>query len=155
VRAGDLVVIDAAGEYGRYASDFSRTYPVSGKFTAEQREVYETVLRAEEAAIKALRPGVTHTEVDAAARDVIEKAGYGDAFIHNIGHQLGLEVHDITPDGPLVEGMVMTIEPGIYLPDRKLGVRIEDDLIITKNGAKSMTDRIPKTVEAIERAMSR
>jgi Xaa-Pro aminopeptidase len=98
--AGDLIVIDSAARLGGYAADVTRTYPVSGKFTPEQREVYETVLRAEEAAIKALRPGVTHTEVDAAARDVIEKAGYGDAFIHNIGHQLGLEVHDITPDGP-------------------------------------------------------
>jgi Xaa-Pro aminopeptidase len=153
--AGDLIVIDSAARFSGYAADVTRTYPVSGKFTPEQREVYETVLRAEEAAIKALRPGVTHTEVDAAARDVIEKAGYADAFIHNIGHQLGLEVHDITPDGPLVEGMVMTIEPGIYLPDRKLGVRIEDDLIITKTGARSMTDRIPKTIEAIERAMGR
>jgi Xaa-Pro aminopeptidase len=152
--AGDLIVIDSAARLGGYAADVTRTYPVNGKFTPDQRHVYETVLRAEEAAIKALRPGVTHTEVDAAARQVIEKAGFGDAFIHNIGHQLGLEVHDITPDGPLVEGMVMTIEPGIYLPDQKLGVRIEDDLLITKNGSKSLTNQIPKTIKDIERAMA-
>ena len=152
---GDLIVIDSAARFGGYAADVTRTYPVSGKFTAEQREVYDTVLRAELAAIKALRPGVTHTEVDGAARDVIEKAGFGDAFIHNIGHQLGLDVHDVTPDGPLVEGMVMTIEPGIYLPDRKLGVRIEDDVLITRTGSRSLTDAIPKTVTEIERVMGR
>jgi Xaa-Pro aminopeptidase len=152
--AGDLIVIDSAARFAGYAADVTRTYPVSGRFTPDQKQIYETVLRAEQAAIKTLRPGVTHTEVDAAARDVIEKAGFGDAFIHNIGHQLGLEVHDITPDGPLVEGMVLTIEPGIYLPDRKLGVRIEDDLLITKTGSKSLTDQIPKTIKDIERAMA-
>jgi Xaa-Pro aminopeptidase len=153
--AGDLIVIDSAARFAGYAADVTRTLPVSGKFTPEQREVYETVLRAELAAIKALRPGVTHTDVDAAARDVIERAGHGDAFIHNVGHQLGLDVHDVTPDGPLVEGMVVTIEPGIYLPDRKLGVRIEDDVLITKDGAIVLTDMIPKTIEDIERAMAR
>jgi Xaa-Pro aminopeptidase len=153
--AGDLIVIDSAARFAGYAADVTRTYPVSGKFTPDQKDVYETVVRAEEAAIKALRPGITHTEVDAAARNVIEKAGFGDAFIHNIGHQLGLDVHDITPDGPLVEGMVMTIEPGIYLPDQKLGVRIEDDLLITKSGSKSLTNQIPKTIKDIERAMAR
>jgi Xaa-Pro aminopeptidase len=152
---GDLMVIDSAARFGGYAADVTRTLPVSGKFTAEQREVYETVLRAELAAIAALRPGVTHTEVDAAARDVIERAGFGDAFIHNVGHQLGLDVHDVTPDGPLVEGMVLTIEPGIYLPERKLGVRIEDDVLITKDGPVVLSERIPKTVADVEVAMAR
>jgi Xaa-Pro aminopeptidase len=150
---GDLIVIDSAARFNGYAADVTRTLPVSGKFTAEQREVYETVLKAELAAIKALRPGVTHTEVDGAAREVIEKAGFGDAFIHNVGHQLGLDVHDVTPDGPLVEGMVVTIEPGIYLPDRRLGVRIEDDVLITKRGGRSLSDAIPKTVKDVEAAM--
>jgi Xaa-Pro aminopeptidase len=152
---GDLMVIDSAARFGGYAADVTRTLPVSGKFTPEQREVYETVLRAELAAIAALRPGVTHTEVDAAAREVIERAGFGDAFIHNVGHQLGLDVHDVTPDGPLVEGMVLTIEPGIYLPDRKLGVRIEDDVLITKEGPVVLSERIPKAVKAVEAAMAR
>ena len=152
---GDLVVIDSAARFGGYAADVTRTLPVSGRFAPDQRDVYETVLRAEHAAIAALRPGVTHTEVDAAARDVIERAGHGDAFIHNVGHQLGLDVHDVTPDGPLTEGMVLTIEPGIYLPDRKLGVRIEDDVLITASGPVVLTDRIPKTVADIEAAMKR
>lgn len=153
--AGDLMVIDSAARFGGYAADVTRTLPVSGKFSAEQREVYETVLRAELAAIAALRPGVTHTEIDAAARDVIERAGFGDAFIHNVGHQLGLDVHDVTPDGPLVEGMVLTIEPGIYLPERRLGVRIEDDVLITKDGPVVLSERIPKTVADVEAAMAR
>jgi Xaa-Pro aminopeptidase len=152
---GDLIVIDSAARFGGYAADVTRTLPVSGKFTAEQREVYEVVLRAELAAIKALRAGVTHTEVDQAARDVIESAGFGDAFIHNVGHQLGLDVHDVTPDGPLVEGMVLTIEPGVYLPERRLGVRIEDDVLITKDGAQVLSEMIPKSVKDVEAAMAR
>jgi Xaa-Pro aminopeptidase len=152
--AGDLIVIDSAARFAGYAADVTRTLPVSGKFSADQKEVYDTVLRAELAAIKALRPGVTHTEVDAAAREVIEKAGFGDAFIHNVGHQLGLDVHDVTPDGPYTAGMVVTIEPGIYLPDRKLGVRIEDDIVVTKKGGISLTDRIPKTIKDVEAAMA-
>jgi Xaa-Pro aminopeptidase len=153
--AGDLIVIDSAARFAGYAADVTRTFPVSGKFTAEQKEVYNTVLEAELAAIKALRPGITHTEVDAAAREVIENAGFGDAFIHNVGHQLGLDVHDVTPDGPYTAGMVVTIEPGIYLPERKLGVRIEDDVLVTKKGGVSLTDRIPKTIKDVERAMGR
>ena len=155
LKAGDLIVIDSAARLGGYAADVTRTYPVSGRFTPEQREVYQVVLNAELAAIKALRPGVTHTQVDQAAREVIDKAGYGDAFIHNVGHQLGLDVHDVTPDGPLKAGAVMTIEPGIYLPERNLGIRIEDDVLITPRGGRSLTDRIPKTIADIEAAMSK
>ena len=82
------------------------------------------------------------------------KAGYGDTFIHGIGHHLGLEVHDITPDGPLKDGAVITIEPGIYLPDENFGVRIEDDILVTKDGPVNLTKGIPKTVAAIEKAMA-
>lgn len=150
---GELVVIDSAASFGGYASDLTRTFPVSGKFTAEQREVYEVVLAAQLAAIKACRPGVALFEVDAAARRVIDKAGLGDAFIHSIGHPLGLSVHDVQPDHPLKPGMVITVEPGVYLPERGLGVRIEDDLLITARGTRNLTPRVPKTVLEIERAM--
>ena len=98
-------------------------------------------------------PGATYTDVDAAARAVIEKAGYGDAFIHGTSHPVGIEVHDVTPDGPLKPGMVITVEPGIYLPDRGFGVRIEDDILITETGNRDLTSAIPKTVEAVEEAM--
>ena len=153
VGAGDLIVIDSGASYRGYAADITRTFPADGRFTDDQRPVYETVLAAQLAAIKAVRPGNKMSDVDAAARDVIDKAGLGHAFIHNIGHQLGLEVHDVTPDGPLKPGMVVTIEPGVYLPDRKLGVRIEDDILVTAGGNQNLTAAVPKSVADVEAAM--
>lgn len=150
LRDGDLILIDAAARVGGYTADVTRTYPVSGKFTREQRAVYDVVLRAQEAAIKAVKPGRWMHDVDAAARAVIEKAGYGDAYIHGIGHQLGIDVHDATPDGPLKAGMVVTIEPGVYLPEQKLGVRIEDDILVTSSGPHNLTSMIPKKAEQVE-----
>ncbi|HEY5529257.1 MAG TPA: Xaa-Pro peptidase family protein [Thermoleophilia bacterium] len=155
VEDGDLIVIDYAAAYRGYASDVTRILPAGGAFTPEQREIYEIVLNANLAAIEAARPEVTITEVQAAAFKVIDRAGYGDYVIHGIGHQLGIEVHDVTPDGPLVVGMVMTIEPGIYLPDRRLGVRIEDDIFLTERGNVNLTAGIPKTVADVEAAMAR
>lgn len=151
----DLIVIDAASEFEGYASDVTRTLPASGRFTKEQRDVYEVVLVAELAAIAAVRPGATMIEVDRAARDVIEAAGFGHTFIHSVGHQLGIDVHDVTPDGPLRAGMVVTIEPGIYLPERSFGVRIEDDILVTEKGRQNLTATIPKTVRDIETALKR
>jgi Xaa-Pro aminopeptidase len=151
---GELLVIDSGAMLGDYAADVTRTYPVSGKFTAEQREVYEVVLQSQLAAIRAAKPGASMVDVGAAARAVIEKAGYGDAFIHGIGHQLGMEVHDVTPDGPLKPGMVVTVEPGIYLPGRKMGIRIEDDVLITAKGNQNLTLAIPKTVAEVEAALA-
>lgn len=150
MKDGDLLLIDAAARVGGYTADVTRTFPVNGKFTREQREVYEVVLAALEAGIKAVRPGVHLHEVEEASRRVIEKAGFGDAFIHGIGHQLGIEVHDSTPDGPLKAGMVVTIEPGVYLPEKKIGVRIEDDVVVTAKGAKNMTAMIPKKAAEVE-----
>jgi Xaa-Pro aminopeptidase len=150
-RAGELIVIDAGAAFGGYASDITRTYPVSGRFTAEQREMYELVLEAQQAAIDAVRPGRFMHEVDAAARRVFEKAGVADRFIHGIGHHLGLEVHDATPDGPLKPGMVVTIEPGLYFPNKNLGIRIEDDILVTERGGKNLSSHIPKLVKDVER----
>ena len=152
---GHLVVIDSAASFGGYASDVTRTYPVNGKFTSDQREVYEVVLASQLAAIKASKPGVRLSDIDAAARAVIDKAGFGDAFIHSIGHPLGLTVHDVVPDHPLKANTVITVEPGIYLPDRQLGVRIEDDLLLTRTGNKNLTEKIPKTVKEVEAQMRR
>ena len=155
IAEADLIVMDCAASYRGYASDVTRTLPASGVFSAEQREIYEVVLEAELAGIAAARPGATYTEVDRAARAVIEKAGYGDAFIHGTSHPVGIEVHDITPDGPLKPGMVITVEPGIYLPDRGFGIRIEDDILITQTGNRDLSSAVPKTVDAIEEAMRR
>jgi len=154
VKAGDLIVIDYAAAYGGYASDVTRTLPASGTFTREQRAIYETVLRANLATIDAARPGATFTDLQSAARGVIAKAGYADQFIHGVSHQLGAEVHDVTPDGPLAPGMVLTVEPGIYLPEQAIGVRIEDDILITETSCEILTAAIPRTVETIEDAMS-
>lgn len=152
-RDGDLLLIDSGARFGGYAADVTRTFPVNGRYSREQRMVYETVLAAHQAAIRAARAGTHMWRVDDAARQVIEKAGYGDAFIHSIGHPLGIDVHETPPDGKLRNGMVITIEPGIYLPGKKLGVRIEDDILITPRGPQVLTRAIPRTVTAIEKAM--
>jgi Xaa-Pro aminopeptidase len=152
---GDLVCIDSGAKWCGYSADITRTLPANGRFTSRQREVYEVVLKAQLAAIKAVKPGARMSQVDAAARNVITKAGLGDYFIHGIGHHLGLDTHDITPlgDRPLKPGCIVTIEPGIYIPDEKIGVRIEDDVLVTPNGRTVLSAAIPKTVEDVERAM--
>lgn len=154
---GDLIVIDSGCKWAGYSADITRTFPINGNFTKRQREVYEVVLAAQMAAIKAIRPGVRIAQIDAAARNIITKAGFGDYFIHGIGHHLGLETHDITPLGspPLREGCVITIEPGIYIPQERLGVRIEDDVVVTKTGAKVLGAKIPKTVREIEKLLAK
>jgi Xaa-Pro aminopeptidase len=153
LKSGDLLLIDAAARVGGYAADVTRTFPISGRFTAEQREIYDLVLAALEAGIRAARPGVPMHAVDHAARRIIDKAGHTDAFMHGIGHQLGIEVHDSTPDGNLKPGMVVTIEPGIYLQSRRLGVRIEDDILITRRGPENLTRMIPRKADDIEAMM--
>ncbi len=156
LRDGDVILIDSGADYMGYACDVTRTFPVGGKFTKRQREIYEIVLEAQLAAIAATKAGTTFAAIDKAARDVITKAGYGDAYFHGTGHHLGLEVHDITPEGPIPENAVITIEPGIYLPAENFGVRIEDDIVVTKKaGGVNLTAAIPKTVAEIERAMGR
>lgn len=156
---GELVVIDSGARFGEgsggYGADVTRTFPASGKFSDRQREVYQIVLDALDKAIASVRPGVTFQQVDKAARDIIDSAGFRDFFPHGIGHHLGLEVHDITPDGPLTEGAVITVEPGIYLPEEGFGIRIEDDVVVTADGCTNLTSNIPRTIDQIESAMSR
>ncbi|MHC4802272.1 MAG: aminopeptidase P N-terminal domain-containing protein [Planctomycetota bacterium] len=124
-------------------------------YRANEKELaYEVVLKAELAAIKATKPGATFAQIDAVARKIITQAGYGDYFIHSIGHHLGLETHDASPEAPLKTGAVVTIEPGIYIPDEAIGVRIEDDVLVTKDGARNLSVKIPKTAAAVEKAMA-
>ncbi len=153
IEDGDLVCIDAGAQVGGYCADVTRTYPASGRFTKRQREVYKVVLHALKAAIRAARPGVRFHELDEAARGVIEKAGLGDFFLHGIGHHLGIEVHDASPDAPLKPGAVITIEPGVYLRDEKIGVRIEDDILITPKGHSVLTRDIAREPDEIEAQM--
>ncbi|MFG0326613.1 MAG: aminopeptidase P N-terminal domain-containing protein [Phycisphaerales bacterium JB037] len=147
---GDLICLDAGAEFGGYAADITRSLPANGTFSKRQREIYEIVLRAQEASIRACKPGASMHEVDKAGRDIIEKAGFGDAYIHGVGHHLGLEVHDVTPDGKLEPGQIVTIEPGIYLPDEQIGVRIEDDILITPGGRTNLSRDIPKHPDEVE-----
>ena len=167
MQSGDLVVMDVAGSFGGYASDITRTIPANGRFTARQREIYEIVLGAQNAVIAAAKPGMTLART---GKDSLHQIAYeyinthgkdlhgqplGQYFIHGLGHSVGLNVHDpMDYNRPLQAGMVITDEPGIYIPEEKLGVRIEDMLLITENGAELLTRRLPRTIEEIEKAMA-
>ncbi len=149
----DIVLIDAGAEVGGYSADVTRAFPVSGKFNKEQRELYTLVLKALDAGIRAVRPGASFLDVDAAARDIIDKAGLGDTFVHGIGHHLGIDVHDPQTPDKLAPGMVLTVEPGVYLQDRGIGIRLEDDILVTASGRTNLTRAIPRTIEEVESAM--
>ena len=142
LESGDLVLFDFGAAFEGYRGDLTRM-AVVGEPTARQREIYALVLRAHDAAIEAVRPGVTTGQLDAAAREVIDAAGFGAHFFHRVGHGLGLEVHedpslDPGSDTVLEPGMVFTIEPGIYLPGWG-GIRIEDDLVVEMGGCRVLT----------------
>ena len=151
LQAGDLVVVDAAAEYGRYAADVTRTYPVSGRFTDEQARVYRAVYQAQEDIFAAVKPGVSMADLQKVAEASLKRAGYLDAFIHGFGHFVGLDVHDAGRyDLPLPVGAIFTVEPGVYLPDRGFGVRIEDEVLVTDAGYRLLTSRIPRKLEDVE-----
>jgi Xaa-Pro aminopeptidase len=148
---GDLILMDMAAEYAHYAADITRTFPVNGHFSPEQRRVYDIVLAAQKAAFAKVKPGVYFEDLDREARRVVREAGYGDYFIHGLGHFVGLDVHDAGAyQEPLEAGMVITLEPGIYIPEKKLGVRIEDDVLVTPTGAKLLSDGLPREPDAVE-----
>jgi Xaa-Pro aminopeptidase len=151
LQPGDLVVVDAGAEYGRYAADITRTYPVSGRFSDEQAKVYRAVYQAQEDIFAAIKPGVSMEDLQKVAEDSLKRAGYLDAFIHFFGHFVGLDVHDAGRyDLPLPAGAVITVEPGVYLPDRGFGVRIEDEVLITDAGYRLLSHRIPRKLEDVE-----
>ena len=154
LREGELVVLDSGAKFNGYSADVTRTLPVGGKFSKRQRELYDIVLASQAAAIAALRPGATLADMDAAGRKVIADAGYGDYLIHGLGHHLGLDTHDASPDAPLEAGAVVTVEPGIYIAAERIGIRIEDDVEVTPNGPRILTPGIPRTAEEVERAMA-
>ena len=154
-RDGDLILCDIGAEYDHYASDITRTFPVGGRFLPEQRQVYETVLAAQDAAAAKVRPGAQYDDLQTAANVVIDRAGRRDAFWHGLGHFVGLDVHDVGDySAPLPAGAVITIEPGIYLPDRNIGVRIEDEYLVTATGNEHLSRAIPRTVAEVEAAVA-
>lgn len=188
IQAGDLVLVDAGADVGFYCSDITRTFPASGRFTAPQRAVYDIVLRALEAGIAAVRPGAPANAMHQAARRVlvqgmidlgllegdpdklIEEEKFKRFFMHNTSHWLGLDVHDsgvyTEPDGePLAlrPGMVLTVEPGLYIPEdgddipaelRGIGIRLEDDVLVTEDGHEILTRGVPVNPDEIERICS-
>lgn len=156
IGATDLILIDAAASVGTYACDVTRTFPASGKFTAQQRTDYELVLAAQDAAARLLKAGVIHEDMTEAANAVFRKAGRIDEFTHGIGHFVGLDVHDAGDyTKPLPAGAVLTIEPGLYNQQRNQGIRIEDLYLVTATGAERLSTGIPRTVDEIEAFMGR
>jgi Xaa-Pro dipeptidase len=151
IKKGDFVLFDLGVVVDRYCSDITRTVAF-GDITEKQKEIYDTVLKAQLAAVEASKPGVTAAEVDLTARKIIADAGYGEYFPHRLGHGLGISVHEypsLTETNSLIleEGMVYTIEPGIYVPN-VAGVRIEDDVYVTTDGVKILT-KFPKELTII------
>lgn len=167
IENGDVVVLDVGAQYSGYSADITRTLPANGKFTPRQREIYEIVLGAQNAALAALKSGVDFCRkgdksVYKLAYDYINSHGkdqhgkrLGQYFIHGLGHQIGLNVHD-PGDAckPFEPGMVITVEPGIYIPEENLGVRIEDDVLITEAGYKLLSERLPRNPDEIEKVMA-
>jgi len=185
---GDLLLVDAGAEYKGYASDITRTFPINGRFTKPQREIYDLVLKAQMACVEMVRPGTTHDQLKQHSIEVltegmvelgllagkpeelIKEKKYERFYMHGLGHMLGIDVHDVgryyygKESRALEAGVVMTVEPGIYIsPDTKdipsqylgIGVRIEDDVLCTENGPRVLTNKVPKVAEEIEGLMAR
>ncbi|HEX8722567.1 MAG TPA: Xaa-Pro aminopeptidase [Pyrinomonadaceae bacterium] len=188
LRDGDLLLVDAGAEYEGFASDITRTFPVGGRFTRPQRDLYRLVLDCQEECIRMTRPGVTLDEMHERSVEIltegmvrlgllkgdvsklVEEGEYKKFYMHRLGHYLGMDVHDAGAyhlDGkprPVEPGFVMTVEPGVYVaedaegvPDeyRGLGIRIEDDVLVTADGYRVLTDKAPKQIEEIEALMAR
>jgi len=167
IQEGDIVVMDVGAQYSGYAADITRTVPANGKFTPRQREIYDIVLGAQNAALAALKPGadmcrkgkqslykISYDYINSHGKDQNGKP-LGQYFIHGLGHNIGLDVHDPGDScKPLMPGQVVTVEPGIYIPEENLGVRIEDDVLITETGYELLSSKLPRSAEEIEAIMA-
>jgi Xaa-Pro aminopeptidase len=168
IESGDIVVLDVGAQFSGYSADITRTLPANGKFTPRQREIYDIVLGAQNAALAAIKPGVhffckgkkdglmniAYDYINSHGKDLQGKA-LGPYFIHGLGHNIGLNVHDPGDYcAPLQPGMVVTVEPGIYIPEENLGVRIEDDVLVTESGFKLLSERLPRDPVEIEKIMT-
>jgi len=167
IQDGDIVVMDVGAQYSGYAADITRTVPANGKFTPRQREIYEIVLGAQNAALAALKPGadmcrkgkmslfkISYDYINSHGKDQNGKP-LGQYFIHGLGHNIGLDVHDPGDScKPLMPGQVVTMEPGIYIPEESLGIRIEDDVLITETGYELLSSKLPRSADEIEKIMA-
>lgn len=166
IQDGNVVLMDVGGQYSGYTADITRTIPANGHFTPRQREIYEIVLGAQNAALAAIKPGSTIRKGSGSLYKIayeyinthgtdLEGRSLGRYFTHGLGHHIGLEVHDAGDvDRPFESGMVITDEPGIYIPEEKIGVRIEDDVLVTPTGYKLLTARLPRSADEIEKIMA-
>jgi Xaa-Pro aminopeptidase len=167
IEDGDIVVLDVGAQFSGYSADITRTLPANGKFTSRQREIYDIVLGAQNAALAALKPGMNmcpkgKNSLFQIAYDYINTHGkdrnrrsLGQYFIHGLGHNIGLDVHDPgSACEPLQPGQVVTIEPGVYIPEENLGVRIEDDALITETGYRLLSEKLPRNPAEIEKIMA-
>jgi Xaa-Pro aminopeptidase len=152
--SGDIVVFDFGADYRYYGSDITRAFPISGKFSEEQVKVYQVVLEAQKAALDKIRPGATFGEIDEAVREVLGRSGYGPYLSHGVSHYVGMSTHDVGKSEPFEAGVVITVEPGVYIPDKNLGVRIEDTVLVTKDGCEILTKEMPKEISEIEKLMA-
>jgi Xaa-Pro aminopeptidase len=161
--SGELIVVDIGAEYHGYSADVTRTIPVAGQFSREQREIYQIVLQAQREAIAAVKPGVSVGRIHEIAKGVIAGHGYGAYFHHATTHFVGLDTHDVGELATLEAGMVLTVEPGIYIPAGSavarsywdIGVRIEDDILVTADGYEVLSTETPKEIEGIVRLMNK
>jgi len=162
IRKDEMVLLDVGAACNGYSADISRTFPVSGKFTKRQKEVYSEVLIINKKIIKMVKPGIGMKELNEKTVELIQKAliklklikdkkDYRKYYMHSVGHHLGMDTHDLgARDSVLKAGNVITIEPGIYIPEEKIGVRIEDDILVTKTGYKNLSENIPKEISELE-----
>lgn len=167
VENGDLLLLDLGAQYQEYCADISRTYPVSGKFSEAQKKYYNMVLKAMDEVIAIMKPGVPFTALNIKCREVLAELLIADGLIedaeglsryyyHGVSHHLGLDVHDLSDrEGLLAPGMIFTVEPGLYIAEKHIGIRIEDDILITETGCVNLSSAIPKRVEDIEAYMAR
>jgi Xaa-Pro aminopeptidase len=154
METGDLVVMDFGPDYRYYESDITRTFPVSGKFGAEQAKVYQAVLDAQKAVIEKVRAGATFGDLNNAARAALDRHGYAGFMNHGVSHYVGMSTHDVGKSERFEPGVVLTIEPGVYMPDKGIGVRIEDTALVTKDGCEILTGEVPKEIPEIEKLMT-
>ena len=167
LKNNDLVLIDSGVEYKCYCSDVSRSFPVNGKFSPEQAALYEVVLEVQLEVINHLRPGIRVADLQIIAENSITnnllklglikslEIGCKEFFMHKIGHSLGLDTHDVGSYNVLEPGMIITVEPGIYIKEQGVGIRIEDDVLVTANGCEVLTNMIPKNIKDIEKLMKK
>jgi len=160
---GEVLLMDVGAECAGYAADITRTIPVGAPFSKRQREIYDVVLGAQNAVIAAIKPGLPLGDLSKIAHEYINTHGkdlhgesLGKYFTHGVSHHVGLDVHDATDfSQPLAEGNVITVEPGVYIPEENIGIRIEDMVLVTKDGAKLMSGALPREPGEIEKALGR